>query len=483
MKLKGKIKVCSIDSKGKEQVMYDVENAVTEFFEDVVATYGLETFFTYANPIPAGQTNIFFGSPSYSSNNWSKNYAQYPNENLIVFFLNLTPEEKASLTKKSTLLPVYNSTFDIDSEKIVGYATATVSASNSKQGYMQALTGVNLVNHRKHAVKFKWDAGVMSGEYNTIVVGINPMSNKYAGIMLTRAITTENAINGDLTGQSYYLRPNVKSEDGSVVYTSENELLLGGADDIQKARKVLNLVTGEVTALESTDIRYDVQLYSNSPSIVIGNNFYYKGASSLFKADITNNFSSNTWVSASYNNHLSLFTYNGCIYCQYSNSYFKAYNSDLQAVSSADLYIANMNFPAGLLTYFQSTSYTANIFNYGENFILSTSGCTLIFSDITDIAGSIIQILPFANCFETFVVNGEPIIISNQGYNNNYKLSPYGYAQYPNASGNGITIYKNGLNILKASMCGNLFSFKVFDEQQTVPLGDTTLEYYYTFEQ
>lgn len=151
-----------------------IKNQVTILLEELLAAWGLGSFYSGNSCIEAGQDFVF--SPISNSSGIPNFY--YNKDALItVYLLNLSAEERAALSKNSTILPVYDSTFEIDPNKIVGFATATYSATEAKQGYLIPLTGTTLANVRRHGLKFQWDTGVLSGTYNAIAIGFNVTKN------------------------------------------------------------------------------------------------------------------------------------------------------------------------------------------------------------------------------------------------------------------------------------------------------------------
>ena len=477
VKFKGKIKVLQ---GGKTKS--DVENQVTELWEEVVATAAFDYLYVGSSAIEAGHS--FLLSPIVVNTQGYADYSSYQNYLITVYLLNLTTEEKAALSKKSNLLPVYASDFTIDPSKIVAYATATYTAENEKQGVVGALSGVNLGNHRRHGLKFTWSAGSISGEYNTIAVGFNVMNDPYNGCAVFRGVEINNVALGEVAPGGYMACPNIKSADGSIVITKENEILIGGSDKNNFARNVYNLVTGEITPLESSDYRYDFPLgLAVKPQMVVNGNFLLVDSSTLYRVDVTEK-SRRVLASTGYD----CFVYNGYLYSRYSTTLYKAYSlTDFSAVSSADLTIANMNFPAEFLageTYFIQT-----ISPLGDNFLVSyrydytssrtgtimTAARALVCSNPEDIQGSIIEILPFVNSSHGEIINNTRYFFTHFIPNSSASKSHYKVL--------GTVYLKKGFKYTADGMFGNLLSYHTYANNQII---DTTqnfeLEYYYTFE-
>lgn len=473
----GKIKVLQ---GGK--TISEVENQVTELWEEVVATAAFDFLYVGSSAIEAGHSQLF--APIGVNTQGYADYSSYQNNLITVYLLNLTTEEKAALSKKSNLLPVYASDFTIDPSKIVAYATATYTAENEKQGVVGVMSEVNLANYRRHGLKFTWSAGSISGEYNTIAVGFNIMTDTYNGCATFRGVEISNVALGEVAPGGYMACPNIKSADGSIVITKENEILIGGADKNNFARNVYNMVTGEITVLDSSDYRYDFPLgLAVNPQCVVNGNFIFNDGNSLYRVDVTEK-SKRVLASTGYD----CFVYNGYLYSRYSTTLYKAYSlSDFSAVASADLTIANMGFPAEYLA--GASNFIQTISPLGDNFLVSyrykytisntdtimTAARFLVCSNPEDIQGSIIEILPYINSSHGEIINNTryffthytPDSTASKGY---YKVL-------------GTAIPKKGFKYTADGMYGNLLSYHTYANNQVI---DTTqnfeIEYYYTFE-
>ena len=210
MQFKGKIRVVS-EHDGIEKVLVDVENTITELFEEVVAAGSIDMMYGMNSAIEGGQTFLGIQNPEISSDV----YYTTPNYFITVYFLNLGSAELQALTKKSHTLPIYAGDYTLDESKIVGFATSTYTATKPKQGYLDPLKGENLIKHRRHGLRFKWDANVLSGSYNCIAVGMRTDVDRFSGISMYRGVETANPILGEAVARGYWLRPGVKNSDGS----------------------------------------------------------------------------------------------------------------------------------------------------------------------------------------------------------------------------------------------------------------------------
>ena len=482
MKLRGKIKFIT-EENGIEKVLEEVENSVTELYEENVAAFGIEGLYCGMGAIEAGQTFLSTPTPYYPTT--AVNYGRNKNYNICAYFLNLPEATKTALTKKSKTLPLYTSTYEIDDSVIVGYATGTYTATEAKQGYIDAVKGTNLINSRRHTVRFKWDVGVMNGEYNAVVIGMNVMTDKYNGICLYRGIESNNVILGETASGGYMVGPSVKSSDG-VVYTSDTEILLGDSTETKKARKVLDLVSGEETILESTDHRYDFPLHvAHLPQLTVGNYLVFANdLSSVHKMDLT------TKAVTSLATGSGMFLYNNYLYVRYNATTFRAYTTDtLTYTSSANLTLANMNIPEEFTAKISTSGYYMGITSVGNKYMVylwksktlaDVLDKCLICTDPTDVANSIVEILPQVNTQNAVEINGEMIFFAKE------VVSPLyigGFGTYATDSST-TAVQKRGVKFSKNSLCGNLFSFKTFDTPKTIETDKPTIiEYSYTFEQ
>lgn len=485
-KLTGMNGVIVIETESGKEISR-VKNTVTKCWEEFIAAMGIDGFYAGMSAIEAGQNFVF--SPISQTGNNGLSYYQNSDSLLTIYLLNLSEAEKAALTKDSNNLPVYDSELNIDSSKIVGYATATYTATESKQGYLIPMENTNLINPRRHGLKFKWDTGVLSGTYNAIAIGFNVLKRPYNGMCIYRGLETNNKVLGESSPDGYMIKPGVKNSDGSIVITGENEILLGDSTAVDKGRKILNLATGETTLLSSDDVRYNFPLVKGYyPQLCSGNYFVYSNLSNLFKVDIS------TKSQTSVGTGTDCFIYNGYIYSKYSNTIYRAYTLDnITYTSSKNLTIANMKIPSEFLEsnngYYFGISSVGNkylvCYRYNYSTISSYSYPLMkafICSDPTNIAGSITEMIPFLNTFNGCEILGKKVFFNQViphsiAYNNQYT--------YLNSAGTGsVIVAKNGLKMTTEGLYGNMMSFKVFDENQQIPTGEgLKITYFYTFEQ
>lgn len=481
VRFRGRIRVLTDD-----EILSDVENTTTLLYEETVAAGTIDTFYTNSYPIEAGQTFLASFSPAVG---YPTDYSLYPSYAFTVYLLNLPEAEKQALSKTSHTLPIYTSTYEIDSDKVVAYGNAYYLGTEAKRGYMQPLESDNLMNFRRHGVMIKWDADVASGSYNCIAVGMNVMSDRFAGVSLFRGLEFNDPANGESEASGFMLRNGIKNADGSVVITAENEILLGDAVSPSTARKVLNLQTGVYTLLDSADARYDLPLLDARYSqLVYGNYLIYDNGSGLYYQEIGTKTATRF---ASY--RIGACVYNGFLYTQYGDK-LEAYDLSTFARSSAnDLTIANLNMPSEFTA--SSSTYFLHISNIGSNYLVSFlraftnsnlnsyngTAKTIICSDLGDIGNSIVDIVPNVNTALGIEIGGEYLFFNNV-VPSAFTLN--GQYTYTTKTGGTYTMKKKGVKFCRSGMYGNLFSFHTFDEPQAIPTGQALkLEYYYTFEE
>ena len=481
--LHGYIKIVSDSGK----LNTEVENAITDLFAEVVAHKGIDLDFVLSSPIEAGQTHLLTNGVAQAGSLY--NSRENNKYNVTVYLLNLSAAEKAALSSDSTVLPIYSSSkLALDQSKIVGYATANITASGNKEGYLIPMSGTNLMTYKKHGLQFRWDAGVLSGSFNCVAIGMDVMkdANIYNGVSLYRGLESNNYLANDYPARGYFMIPNVKSADGTVVWTAANEILLGGHSDSDytKARYVLNLDTGEQTAIDPNDVRYDIPLpeAKNGNQAVFGDYWVYQRRSSYYDYNIkTKSYDDKS------GSYCGFFIKDGYLYIHsdYNDTNktltFYAYNTNMQRVSAADITIT---IPSELY----DRSYL-RIYNCGSKYLLakldtsSTNGyptpltCALLFTNLQNIGGSITDILPkvYAPCCIWY--DGQPYFFTS-GDSDGSDLS--NTSHYFASGGSSTSFTKQGLRFCSLGMFGNMFSYKVYDTDQQIPTGDgLRLQYNY----
>lgn len=481
MQFKGKIRVVS-EHDGIEKVLVDVENTITELFEEVVAAGSIDMMYGMSSAIEGGQTFLGVQNPDISSGI----YYNKPNYFITVYFLNLGSAELQALTKKSHTLPIYAGDYTLDESKIVGFATSTYTATKPKQGYLDPLKGENLIKYRRHGLRFKWDANILSGTYNCIAVGLRTDVDRFSGISMYRGLETSNPILGEAVARGYWLRPGVKNATGDKIYTADNEILLGDGTTTNKARKVLNLETGVETLLESSDFRYDFSLIAGQEvQLVSGNTLIYSDSEGyrIYEKNL------DTLVEDEiYNYGYGAFIYEGYLYMREGTSNFIAYSlPNFTYTSSKNIAFESLQLPEGFCEDYSDLYITS----MGSNFLVqniqsfTTSGVrnnrALLCSDIKNVKGSIIDVIPNLYGLTGFYIGSIPYFFAG-GTPVPYNTSKTFY--YTDTSGSQKSITKGGLRFCCEGMYGNLLSFHTFEEPQQIPAGNALkLDYYYTFEQ
>ena len=478
-----------IRARNGNRTLYNGKNTVTQLGKAIVASAGLGKFFSNTSGMDLGSSYIDGQSFYTNSGNTYYNKTNYNGVNFMptAYLLNLTPEEKAALSSSTSTIPIFNSNFEIDESKITGYATSKITASAGKEGYLTELAGDIAVNPNLHGLSYKWDAGTISGEYNTILIGSNVMTHKMTGYRINRGLSSVNALLGETEIGSYFLRPGVKTADGSVVVTSDQEILLGDSTDRTKARRVVNLVTGEVTKLDTTDDRYGFSLRpAYGTQLIYGDTMIYNDSNALIRYDIkTKTYT--TITSGVY----GCFIYDGYLYTLYNQQIYQAFNLETwKSDYTKDRNIVDMNIPMEFKTSNTNVDYTYfRISNLGENYLVcygSASGPTtterhfgLICSDPTNVAGSVIEIVPRTSVGNGCLINGKKYLFSGTVPD----IFTSGYDYFANSNGQNTTKSTATAKFTTEGLYGQVLSFKTYDEPQTIDSSQSfILDYSYGFE-
>lgn len=493
------------------QLISDVENTVTHYFEELVANLGIEVVYNMSSPIQAGRSFAHVFNPTMSTSaTYGRTFKDNKEMMVTVYLLNLSAAEKAALTNNSYVLPIYDSQGKLDDSKVVGFANCFFTADTPKRGYVEPLSGSSLVNFRIHGMKFKWEPGVLSGTYNCIAVGTYACSptaeenERFYGTSLYRALEIENPADTENQPTGYFFPAGVHTEDNSVVITADNEILLGNSDNYTEARRVLNLTTGEITNLETSDSRYGIKLLDGGATSktfgVVGKWFWYSSYNSSYNYNTTNykeitegeKFTSYSSVSG-----VGLFEYNNYIYCLYvtSSTYTKIQTAQLRAytkagmvyTSSKNINMADIHLPEA----FNGNCYSPMfaIRNFGNNYLVHRfNGGLKSFafecSNLLDLEDSIVRVIPALDCNSIIRLNGKIVGFTNSSVTYDRYIAG-GNITYPTKVGGSVSVNHSSMKMtVEPYGFGNLYSFHVFEQDQQIPEGQGIhLEYYYTFEQ
>lgn len=508
LKYGGHIKVFADD-----KLISEIDNTVTKYFEELVATVGIETVFNFSSPIQAGRNFAHILNPTLdNTTNTGRTFNANMSYMVTVYLLNLSTAEKAALTNESYVLPIYDSEGKLDDSKVVGFANCFFTADTPKRGYVEPLKDSSLVNFRLHGMRFNWQPGVLSGTYNCIAVGnyaCNPAaadSERFYGTSIYRALEIENPADTENQPTGYYFPAGVHTENNSVVITADDEILLGNSDDFTKARRVLNISTGAITNLEASDSRYGITLLDGAASArtfgVVGKWFWY----SVYNSSTNNNITYYKEITSgekfesysSLTNTLGLFEYNTYIYGLYissstvrdniRNGILRAYTkAGMAYTSSQNKNMSAIHLPAS----FDGNCYSPMfaIRNFGNNYLVHRfypSGKSFAFecSNLLDLEGSIVRVIPALDCNHIIRLNGKIVGFTNAVNSPDTKLNA-GKTVYPTKVGGSVAVENKSMKMtVEPYGFGNLYSFHVFEQDQQIPEGQGIhLEYYYTFEQ
>lgn len=271
-KINGSLCFTKVLENGETEKIYD-SNSLTSLFENVILANSISSIFSSLSGSEAGLVSAFtpcrYIATGTSYLNESLNKDSLP----TIYLLNLTPEEQAALNKDMVMNPLFASDTSIDMSKVVGWASFDYVGTEDKRGTLtpqvDTLRLSPVVDGTKFGVSFKWAAGKMNGTFNTVILGTNIFTNKLNSVSLAKGVDIMNPAIGEGAASGDFLCPNVQTT-GGVVMTGPNEILLGDGNEPTKARRVLNLLTGESVELLNTDPRYNAYLFSE-PHTYIGN--------------------------------------------------------------------------------------------------------------------------------------------------------------------------------------------------------------------
>ena len=270
LNITGNLYFTKYDNEKKEH--YNLKNNLTKLFKHLILGSSISNYLSSLSGSEAGiltiNTPFRFASETISTNLQSLNANSLP----AFFLLNLTPEEQAALSEDMIKNPVITPSLVIEDEKVVGWASFDYVSTENKRGtlYPQA-NSIKLspvIDGEKFGITLHWAPGKLNGTFNTIILGTNIYADKLNGAAMCKGIDSANPAINEGAAAGDFLCPNV-STVGGVVMTGPDEILLGDGASPSTARRVLNLLTGEVTELQSTDPRYNAYLFSE-PHTYIG---------------------------------------------------------------------------------------------------------------------------------------------------------------------------------------------------------------------
>lgn len=192
------------------------------------------------------------------------------------------------LAPDSTMLPIFKSDFTgIDNDKLIGYGNNNLTPADTKNGVRTNVIDTYAVASMDVLLnQWVFDATQAVGTFNKILMGPGITQKNDMGIVLARGVNpTPNNETFLGMARTLFIPPGVSG------LTSVDEILLHVNDvaNNTKSNAVMNLTTGVVTNLETTDPRYGVEMMgyynptSANPSVesyvVVDGVLYYTEAS------------------------------------------------------------------------------------------------------------------------------------------------------------------------------------------------------------
>lgn len=245
------------------------------------------------------------------------------------------------LNAQSNNLPIYTSDFTaIDNTKLIGYGNNNLTPVDTRNGVRTDVIDTYAVASMDVLLnQWVFDATQAVGTFNKILMGPGSLQATNKGIVLARGLNPTKNSRDNNRARTYFIPPGVSG------LTSVDEVLIS-VDDITnyiKSNAVLNLTTGAVTMLEDTDPRYGVEMIGDT-------------------------FSATKPVASAYVN------YNGVLYFNTSEGFFKYNGNVKQSLSSSKTSYNNEYRTTGLLKgqdviYFVATNGTVRSYNVNTGVI------------------------------------------------------------------------------------------------------------------
>lgn len=367
-----------IETKNGKQTVY--HNTTTTLFNRLILGEGIGTIISSNQGENLGIPKNYTPQRNVPSNTDYGIETNANNNTLCLYLLNLSAEEIETLktTNNKTLPFIKNGV--IDNTKIVGYAKANYNATVEKEGTLKVVDGKSALAPDIFGIGFKWEPGKLNGTYNTMVLGVSKdtFENCFA---CEKKISYGNKLLGETSTSSYYLAPNVKKSDGTVL-TTENQILVGNGSSIGYARKVLDFSENTITDLSEEDVRYGIRLYDKPHQPLRDGVIIMQDHSTVKLINVEN---SSTIKSITYTSGYILTGNHYLTKTGSSTVSLKAYNRDTDVAEGAN----DVTLTTSLLTGTLDEYY---ISNYGQNYVLwNRDGNGIEFSDYNNIDSSYVS--------------------------------------------------------------------------------------------
>ena len=171
---------------------------------------------------------------------------QYMNSDFILtnILMNLGAQAQSSLTEDSTFAPIISATGDVDTSLVTGYANNQYNpAGNGKEGKVDYCKDEYVADGTVVCQRWKYPEGVATGTIDTIAMmpGGWKSGHKFGGVRVAKSLDKVSITNSNFVSRSTRF-----CVPGIAGFTSSNEILLNYEQDGISEHKY-NMVTGEMT--------------------------------------------------------------------------------------------------------------------------------------------------------------------------------------------------------------------------------------------
>lgn len=428
IKVKGFYRIRLVDKEGKV-ISYENHNFVTNNIKKIALEQSMNRMFkmNLGNP---------FGSLLCIDNTEYANYAG--NGSFLAFnglkgsdavvLLNLPDSLTMDPTSKF-LNVIASDGSGIDSTKITGFAVGRQSSGNAKEGVLQDITSADMMADQYQIVNtFMFDIDKANGSFNWIAVMPGFEYTPFRGLMGFKCISNYNVRSTQNAFVKGYVAPGVQDTKGNVL-TGPNQILTF-ENNGSNSKWYYDIVTGEKRAVQPDEFAYNwtcpnVIGQNVGHMVAIGDFLYVIGGAAgtiLYKINIETGAvaGQTTIANDAYfpTNQIGMF-YNGTniiVSCATkstteSRAYISTVNINTMTASKVNnnVYTGWGGLPTGWIP--RNCMYTKVGDNYFVQNLVATpyqdmvyNGCVIICSDITNVMGSIIGIMP-PEGFNAYVVN------------------------------------------------------------------------------
>ena len=183
----------------------------------------------------------------------------YPRQDLGLNMYLLNLQDDISLSEDTKFLNIFNNGLEVDNNMLVGYANSrdyygVERQVGEKEGVIDFTKPEYMVDNLVVANRWKFDTGIGTGTFNTIVIAPGLHSGYVNGITMFRNITRINDFEDYDSYSSQFIIPGVPN------ITGPNEVLLFYTRR-SKSRWKYNLSTGETTVVDDpSDPAYNINI-------------------------------------------------------------------------------------------------------------------------------------------------------------------------------------------------------------------------------